>query len=142
MHIPKPLHTGGPLLGLDQYAYSIAAEYLKDQPDTDFVLGDPDRGKQLKFAQWRKHPALEGYMERLYRSKGGKQDIFNCCSVRITLDDLDDLEIHVVDQTLPYTKGFFFGSDQPEDRHQDFTFIQDARRLLQEGKAVWYRSLW
>lgn len=30
---------------------------------------------------WRKHPNLHGWMEQLYRDKGGAEEIFNCAAV-------------------------------------------------------------
>lgn len=91
---------------------------------------------------WRKHPDLHGWMEALYRTKGGADDTFNCNTVALTEVDLDRLEQVVRDGTLPATTGFFFGESSPDDQAEDLRFITLAREALKAGKAVYYTSWW
>jgi hypothetical protein len=94
------------------------------------------------FYYWRKHPDLHGWMERLYRAKGGKDPSFNCNSVRLMTQDLDDLERAVKTANLPSTSGFFFGQSEPRDRQGDLEFIDKARAAIAAGDTVYYDSWW
>jgi hypothetical protein len=123
-------------MGLDMYAYS--ADGAPQQP-VDFE--SPDEGRQ-ELAYWRKHPDLHGWMERLYRAKGGTDEQFNCVNVQITEEDLLQLEADVKNRRLVPTSGFFFGRSGPEDMQDDLAFIEKARQALSEGKTVYYTSWW
>lgn len=129
-------------MGLDQYAY--ATTRALDQP-VDF----PDFEEDELIAQWRKHPNLEGWMADLYFQRGGKGEesayvgqSFNCCTVALTLEDLDNLEREVINESLPETSGFFFGESLPEDKELDLEFIKVAREAIHQGKCVYYTSWW
>ena len=112
-------------MGLDQYARSI-----------------DNSGQEVELAYWRKHPNLQGFMENLYVEKGG-QETFNCESVDITHEDLDNLEAAVTSKKLPTTQGFFFGGDSDEYyKDADLQFIHDARKALDKGLKVEYSSWW
>lgn len=94
--------------------------------------------------KWRKHPNLHGWMQRLYRVKGGEDDAFNCATLMLTADDLDVLELTVKAGRLPETHGPFFGisyGDQAE-LDDDLAFIAKARELLANGDTVFYWSWW
>ena len=119
-------------MGLDQYAYTR-------------------KGKtQTEIACWRKHNALQGWMETLWESKGfprqHKEDFsFNCVELRIVKKDLDQLEKDVVAGNLPKTVGFFFGADSSDDEYykeKTLEFVANARQLIAEGKRVYYNSWW
>lgn len=121
----KPIH----IMGLDQYAG------VREKGDE----------KILEIAVWRKHPNLQGWMEKRYRLKGGTEE-FNCVNLELTSKDIDDLEVAVsgeADSALPKTTGFFFGSDSDDHyKEQDLKFISDAREALEQGKEVIYSSWW
>lgn len=121
-------------MGLDMYAGT-----LNEAPETptDF---DAEGAGRLHY--WRKHPDLHGWMERLYREKGGQAETFNLTTVVVTLADLDRLEEDVRDGRLPPTSGFFFGSSGPEDAADDLAFIKKAREAIADGKTVFYDSWW
>lgn len=94
-----------------------------------------------EFAYWRKFNNLHGWMERLYRIKGGS-DEFNCTTVRLTKADLDNLEKAA--PSLEPTQGFFFGSYEPmskEDVEEVRSFVAKARAAIDDGQAVYY-SAW
>ena len=126
-------------MGLDQNAYKVSQD-----------------GEREELAYWRKHNRLQGWMEELYRRKGGREE-FNMVDVELTLEDIDQLEAAVLNKNLPETGGFFFGDDsfswddengkpfEDGDYHYketDLKFIEDARKAIAEGKEVYYDSWW
>jgi hypothetical protein len=123
-------------MGLDQYAYC-----RKTHPGADFDFpDDPDTDHEVCY--WRKHPDLHGFMEQLYRAKGGKEKDFNCVSLLLTKDDLAALKSAVTNGTLPKTAGFFFGSSENKSSEKDLDFIRRAERLIDQGYFVYYTSWW
>lgn len=140
-------------MGLDMYAFRCLPTDLKNpdaQVDLEFV--DPDF-RATKITDWRKFNALHGWMERLYREKGGTQQTFNCASVRLHADDLGLLS-RALDKTVPGetqaagalkpVSGFFFGGQSVYEGDLDGTrkFIADALRSLSLGEVVFYDSWW
>ena len=127
-------------MGLDMYAYAVKkSQHLKD---VDQNLSDCERiGDELYY--WRKHHDLHGWMEGLYRDKGGL-DEFNCATVRLDQSDLLDLQLAVIDKQLPRTSGFFFGDNPPDDESSkyDLEFIAKALAEIKKGNAVYYTSWW
>lgn len=122
-------------MGLDQYAYSIP----KDEAN---LAIDQKAGFPVEpFHVWRKHPNLHGWMERLFRKRGG-EGVFNCRTVRLTIEDLDELEKEVRAYKLPFTTGFFFGESHEENYEDDLMFIMRARMEIQNEKDVYYDSWW
>ena len=96
----------------------------------------------MELAYWRKHPNLQGFMEELYREKGGEGE-FNCEDVELTLDDLDALEQTLDDEALPETVGFFFGENSDDHYAEaDREFIREARAAIKQGYTVVYNSWW
>jgi len=117
-------------MGLDMTAYAIDPTADKTQEPT-------------KLAEWRKHPNLHGWMEKLYRAKGGTEESFNCVEVELTEKDLDDLFKDVIFNRLPDTTGFFYGGDADDFYKQnDKFFVQDAKKALAKGMKVFYSSWW
>lgn len=136
-------------MGLDMYAYTAPAELVGDQQvdlnDKLFSDGKPLEGVDTDFAYWRKFNHLHGWMEHLYRKKGGQRDSFNCTTVRLMPDDLDALHAAASDKTLTATEGFFFGAQEEFDDDCQFEvldFVQKARAAIAEGKAVAYDCWW
>ena len=140
-------------MGLDQYAYAAAkagaqAEYYQDE-NYDKEDGDPTKvSEPREIAYWRKHPNLQGWMERLWvernpGAEGETGDMFNGIELELTWEDLERLELDVIAGTLPATSGFFFGSDSDEHyRGQDLEFIKNAKTELFMGLKVFYNSSW
>ena len=125
-------------MGLDMYGYTMNAEFVGDrQTDVNVSEDERDEAELNQFAYWRKFNHLHGWMEKLYRQKGGKADVFNCCTVRLELEDLERLEADLNDEKLEYTPGFFFGDSQiyPEDITETKTFIANARLAIAEGAS-------
>lgn len=124
-------------MGLDMYAYEVKMEDVVD----DFSVRKDSESNEI--AYWRKHHDLHGWMEELYREKGGV-GVFNCAKVRLESKDLDRLEATLHERCLPRTTGFFYGNNPPDDESnkRDFKFIRDARRAISDGLAVYYDSWW
>lgn len=127
-------------MGLDMYAFAVNADSVGDAT-VDVALGDG--ADQISY--WRKFNALHGWMEDLYRLKGGSKESFNCTTVRLTANDLDRLEMDTGNNKLVPVNGFFFGqtdSIYPEDLESVPVFIKRAREAIADGKAVFYDSWW
>lgn len=128
-------------MGLDQYAMSIDASIVHEECKSDFDGVNPELFDT--FHTWRKHPNLQGWMEKLYRDKGGFQDVFNSgAKVKIDFNDLELLKEAVMGNTLPETAGFFFGESDPARIIEDLEFIKKAKQLIKDGKIVVYDSWW
>jgi hypothetical protein len=127
-------HRKEPAMGLDMYAFTTR----EDIPPVDFA----DPADTAKLFYWRKHPNLHGWMETLYRAKGGKDEQFNLAPVRLVVSDLDALEKAVRENALPETSGFCFGQSRAEEKNCDLKFICKARDAIASGKAVFYTSWW
>ena len=123
-------------MGLDQYATARRGEAKTD--DEGFKYYEDS----MELAYWRKHPNLQGWMEELYREKGGEQE-FNCVDLELTLEDLDALEGSLDEEALPETAGFFFGTDSSDHYSEaDREFIVQARAAIKQGYTVIYSSWW
>jgi hypothetical protein len=123
-------------MGLDQYATARKGEpFLNEEGFNEYP-----ESKEL--AYWRKHPNLQGWMEKLYRAKGGEGE-FNCVSVELSEEDLDSLEKAITEQQLPSTQGFFFGGESDDYyKEHDLKFVSEARDAINEGYTVVYSSWW
>ena len=95
-----------------------------------------------EIAYWRKHPDLHGWMEQLYRKKGGTEKSFNGDTVLLTEEDIDNLKIAVLTRSLPSTSGFFFGDSKQEINFADLEFIEKAKGAIKEGYTLYYDSSW
>lgn len=115
-------------MGLDQYGIACNSKTKKVE----------------EFAYWRKHNALQGWMENLWLERGGEGE-FNYIPLKLTLEDLNKLESDVVNDRLPATSGFFFGPDSRDDEHmkeKTIEFINRAKEYIDEGWEIEYNSDW
>lgn len=133
-------------MGLDMYAYTMRAEFVGDRQTDVMPTTDEEReqAELTEIAYWRKFNHLHGWMENLYREKGGQENIFNCRTVRLELDDLERLEQALKNDELKHTPGFFFGGEEiyPADIKATNEFIATARDAIQNGLTVFYDSWW
>ena len=126
-------------MGLDMYAFSTKA---KPKTEVDF---ETKNFQPEEVHYWRKHPNLHGWMENLYRDKGGdKHSDFNGECVVLTEFDLEILEEDIKNNNLPDTSGFFFGesANNDEENENDLLFVTKAREAIAEGKTIYYTSWW
>ena len=108
-------------MGLDQHAFARKGE------------------EEIKLMYWRKHANLQGWMENLYRERGGKHSL-NCVDLKLTSEDLVRLdEEH---RNLEKASGFFWGETTDKKIEDTQRFIDDAFVKLAEGYEIIYTSWW
>ncbi len=138
-------------MGLDQFAYRIKTglinedvdfrteKYNEKTEDYDVVV------EKEKIHYWRKHGAMQGWMEELYYSKGGEDPEFNCVNVKVDVEDLLELQRDVKNGSLTsrFQGGFFFGEDKSDDmKDDDLDFISKALESYNKGYEIYYSSWW
>lgn len=129
-------------MGLDQYAYIASKEGTE--------WDDPSR---QQIAYWRKHPNLQGWMEKLWLARGGGNkdhlgiydDNFNGVELELFWEDIVQLEkdINSGEMAKLETTGFFFG--KPSDEYykdDDLEFCATAKSDLFLKRRVFYNSSW
>ena len=135
-------------MGLDQYAY-IASK-----------SGSPwDDPSKQELAYWRKHPNLQGWMEKLWLKKLDIPKVesdqflenkyppydFNGVELELTWEDVDQLEKDIKSGKVASlnTTGFFFGRASDDHyKEQDLQFCVDAKAELFLKRKVFYNSSW
>jgi hypothetical protein len=121
-------------MGLDMYAFATCEEFTSEiEITTDEA--------HLELHYWRKHPNLHGWMERLYRQKGGRAE-FNCVGVQLTMADLTALQTAIEQRNLPDTSGFFFGATDGSETHDDLAFVHKAINAVDNGLTIYYFAWW
>ena len=132
---------------MDQYAYAAAKAGAREEywKNYDYGTHASTASKPKEIAYWRKHPNLQGWMENLWRRRGGGGQFFNCVELELTREDLEALERDILAEKVSRldTVGFFFG--EPSDdyyRDQDLEFIREAKADLFMGLKVFYNSSW
>lgn len=143
-------------MGLDQYAYAAAragqhSEYWdRGEYDSETREFNSPVTKPTEIAYWRKHPNLQGWMERLWVERGCPEAYngdrtFNGVELELTKEDIDRLEQDILSEQVSKleTIGFFFGEASDDYyRKQDLDFIKEARFNLFMGLKVFYNSSW
>ncbi len=126
-------------MGLDQYAYFVDRKFAVD----NFTIKIPEGFELEERFYWRKNRHLHGWMEELFRQKGGEGD-FNCREIRLTKKDLTSLEKDIKKRGLKDVHGFFWGDGQYTDEKaaKDLSFVQAAKEWIGHGGAVYYTSWW
>ena len=140
-------------MGLDQYMYVAAKAGAYDEyyEDENYEKADDDSTKLSKpreLGYRRKHPNLQGWMERLWLEKNPdyEEEVkypFNNVELELTWEDLDRLEADVKAGNLPKTRGFFFGDDSDDFyKKDDLAFVKAAKAEVFLGLKVFYNSSW
>lgn len=148
-------------MGLDQYAYVAVERGQREKffsgakwnvEADDFV--NPHMKEPLEISYWRKHPNLQGWMEKLWIEKGSPGQkiydnytgsVFNGVELELTWDDIIRLEqdINSGEVATLNTTGFFFGSVSDDYyREHDLEFVRNAKHYLFLGFRVFYNSSW
>lgn len=114
-------------MGLDMYAYYV----------------EPNSDEQHEFRYWRNFRQLHGWMEQLYRSRGG-QDSFNCIQLELKKEDLIQLEKDVKSKNMPDSHGYFWGNSEwtLDDEYEIIDFIYKCEGHFDKGNKVIYDSWW
>ena len=121
-------------MGLDQYAYVATKSLAEGRVDTE----------ERHLVQWRKHGALQTWMERLWLKKGLKRRAydFNNVELELTWEDVDALEKAIQKKKLSGGNNWY-GSISPDQfLEKDLEFIRAARAELFMGLRVFYYPSW
>ncbi|TDR28933.1 phosphoglycerate kinase [Hydromonas duriensis] len=134
-------------MGLDMYAHSIKADLVTDLSEVDAKVfngkgGTKDGAEPDEFFVWRKHPNLHGWMEQLYKEKGGQNPDFNLNSLHLNRKDMEALKVDIEMNRLPETEGFFFGESDGSEREDDLKFVNQALSLIEQGHRIYYYAWW
>lgn len=134
-------------MGLDAWAYAVPENILATDQEVDILLSEEGvKNGQLKKKEekkeiwyWRKNHTLQSWMQDLYEYKGGKDPEFNCNSVRLNLEDLDNLEKDILSDRMDsnYKQVHDCG-----DKDDDLLFTIEARKFINNGYAIFYDSWW
>ena len=124
-------------MGLDQFAFKVRSRNLESQKqDVDFNVDDIEKEE---LCYWRKHYDLDNWMQQRYRSKGGNDDMFNCCWMKLSKLDLTELEVCLLKGEIKYRDW----PDELKDQLQrDFDFVDDAKKAIDNGYDVLYTNWW
>jgi len=113
-------------MGLDMYAFATAE---KPVTEVDFC-----KAGEVELHYWREHPNLHGWMERLYREKGGRDASFNCVKLVLTAEDLGRLEVDVRARNLPRASGLLFGESDGSEVEDGLRFIAKEAMLMLKNR--------
>lgn len=125
-------------MGLDSNFYRVHKEAINTS--TDFEV-NRDKYNVTDVAYFRKNSALQGWMQQLYRSKGGTDLEFNCCNVVVTIDDLLILHKQLKANKVLPTNGFFFG-EMDDDKYENLK--QEVVKMIDDydPEYVYYYFAW
>ena len=100
--------TGVTTMGLDSNIDSIPRKLTNTVIEQKFEKLDQFDVSSIGY--WRKANHIHGWMEELYKRKGGTEE-FNCVNVQLTVEDLTELLNLVIANKLKPVSGFFFGGN-------------------------------
>ncbi len=128
-------------MGLDMYLEGRKGDYSRERKLED---GFPVKEKILELGYWRKHPNLHGFIVREFA--GGKDE---CQEIPLSLDALKKILRATLEDQLPHTEGFFFGTSMPEDKEATIEIVTKAidwlaseREDLEDFRSVIYQASW
>lgn len=114
--------------------------------DAFLVIVNNKTNESEELMYFRKFNALHGFMEELYREKGGTEEDFNCIPLELNDTDLKELQIMLKHNLLKPKTGFFFGAQEVSEYHkEDLRFALEKIKSLKESGAdfkVVYDSWW
>lgn len=105
------------------------------------ITDDADASDYKEIWYGRKENEIHGWMQR---QSGIDPDDFNCVSLPITHELLDQLKKDVLKGELTSTAGFFFGdpNELEEIKKAVTALIQVSRAALMQGNKPYYFSWW
>lgn len=127
-------------MGLDMNLYSIPHKDTNIPVDQSF--NNLDQFEVHDLGYWRKMNHIHGYMEKLYRSKGGINPYFNCATVQLTKEDIKKLLTLIFNRKLKPVEGFFFGGDKRPVETDTYTIrtLCNALDDITNGQDVYYQA--
>lgn len=125
-------------MGLDMY---LSGKVFHASPRTKRD-GFEVRETILELGYWRKHPNLHGYIVQNFA-----EGVDNCQPIELSAEDLTQILHATIDDKLPHTEGFFFGTSRPEDKEPTIKMLEKAIIWLSLGtpneyKSVSYEASW
>ena len=97
----------------------------------------------LRIGSWRKHPNLHGYMESLYRARGGENE-FNCQELELTKNDCEEIIVlsEKTGKGFETAQGFFWGKSDSEHDKETIMHMKEALDAIEQGYTIYYDSWW
>lgn len=135
-------------MGLDSYAYLCKK---KREVDKDLYIGQGELSglDELKvdyivvdeeFDYWRKYYSIHKFMQDVAHRKGKMQaNDFNCVCLRLSLEDIKDLESDVKHDRLDYSWDLW---DKKDEKKHILTFCSLAKAAFKKGYDIFYDSSW
>jgi len=140
------------IMGLDQFAYRIKKDEIQEDVDFSTEKFNEETSEYESFVEkeeihyWRKHPAMDWWMKELYESKGGEDPSFNCVNVKVSEEDLLELQRDIKNNSLSshFEEGFYFFEDEYTDelKDDDLEFISKGLEAYSKGYEIYYSSWW
>jgi len=99
---------------------------------------------------WRKHAALQEYMERLWVDQTGRPaSTLNCEDLHLYKEDIEDLRKAILSGFKDYRSdgGFLYGHEYQDEsvkeyRENDLRFCDEAIKAIERGETVIYSCWW
>ena len=126
-------------MGLDSYFYAVKKEHVLTDDEINFKI-NPDV-KHDEFRYYRKHNQLHGWMEQLYKEKGGDNEDVNLSKIRLNETDLNKLKKDVR-LGLPDAQGFFWGhlTIDKAVKMEYYDLIKECKDKIKDGYVIYYNS--
>ena len=88
---------------------------------------------------WRKHPNLHGYIVNTFADC-----VDECQRIELTIDNVRDILKVTIEDRLPTTNGFFFGTSQAEHRFETIEIFDRVLQDMQDDESyrVYYQASW
>lgn len=105
-----------------------------------YLTGKTKDGQTEELGYWRKHPNLHGFMVRTFANGQDDQK-----PIPLTAERIRIVIQAILDQKLPQTTGFFFGTsygDKEERDHDIRVFSQALAKILDHDYTVEYYAWW
>lgn len=116
-------------MGLDMYLQGRKSYFnVGDKPVREEDGFQVD-SMTLELGYWRKHPNLHGYIVQTFA-----EGVDECQEIELDADALRKIAGAIKADTLPHTKGFFFGDSQ---WHED---DKDKNAAVFEKAAAWMEA--
>lgn len=125
-------------MGLDMYAYFVRKEDAISDRECRLAYGQDEN------FYWRKNYRLHNWMEKLWEKRTGNTDsnAFNCVQIRLYKADIENLEKAInswkIDDSKPYSTKKY----TTRDKMFDLQFCHEAKKVIEDGYAVYYDSWW
>jgi hypothetical protein len=124
-----------------------------------YIMAEKDGEDPIEIGYLRKHSAIHGWMEDLWRSRGcplpekwdeerraeHADNEFNCVPLELSLKDVNAIMKAIRGNKLEPREGFFFNSgyrDEQEAKKEELEIFKEAKRYIGLGYKTMYDSWW